>query len=244
MSSGIRIAGRTFRPGLVPSLAAAAFIALTVALGDWQSRRAEEKLEIGRRIDEASRGPVLSVPAERVDAAGFERRRVSARGIFVAGDTLFLDNKLIHGVAGYQVLTPLKLEGGRVHVLVARGWIAAGDRSRLPAVPTPEGAQTIEGTAVVLGSRFLELAPESASGPLRQNLVLVREEKSLGLTLQPFIIEQTSDARDGLVREWERPDTGVERHRSYALQWYSFAALAAVLYVALGFKRADSAPRR
>ena len=39
------------------------------------------------------------------------------------------------------------------------------------------------------------------------------------------------------MRAWERPDTGVERHRSYAVQWYSFAALAAVLYVVLGFKR-------
>jgi cytochrome oxidase assembly protein ShyY1 len=58
------------------------------------------------------------------------------------------------------------------------------------------------------------------------------------------VIEQTSDARDGLVRAWDRPDTGVDRHRSYALQWYSFAALAAVLYVALGFKRTGSAPGR
>jgi surfeit locus 1 family protein len=241
MSSGVRIAGRTFRPGLVPSLATAAFIALTIALGNWQSRRAEEKLEIGRRIDEASRGPVLSVPSDRVDASGFEHRRVAARGIFLARDTLFLDNKLMHGAAGYQVLTPLRLENGRMHVLVNRGWIAAGDRSRPPSVPAPEGLQTIEGTAVIPGSRFLELAQEADSGPLRQNLALSREETRLGLALQPFVIEQTSDARDGLVREWGRPDAGVERHRSYALQWYSFAALAAALYVALGFKRAGTA---
>jgi len=88
--------------------------------------------------------------------------------------------------------------------------------------------------------RFLELAPEAASGPLRQNLVPEREEKRLGLLLQTFVIEQTSDARDGLAREWQRPDTRVDRHHGYALQWYSFAALAAVLYVALSFKRAGS----
>jgi cytochrome oxidase assembly protein ShyY1 len=131
-----------------------------------------------------------------------------------------------------------------VHVLVDRGWIEAGDRSKLPDVPTPESVRTIEGVAVVPGTRFLELAPEADSGRLRQNLVVSREEKRLGLSLQPFVIEQTSDARDGLVRAWDRPDTGVDRHRSYALQWYSFAALAAVLYVALGFKRTGSAPGR
>jgi len=237
--TGIRIRGRAFRPGIAPGVAAAAFIALAISLGNWQARRAEEKLELGRRLDEGAKGPVLSVSSVRLDASAVERRRVSARGRFVARAVLLLDNKVLHGAAGYNVLTPLKLEGGEdLHVLVNRGWIAAGDRSRLPAVPTPEAAQTIEGIAVTPSRRFLELAPEAASGPLRQNLVPEREEKRLGLLLQTFVIEQTSDARDGLAREWQRPDTGVDRHHGYALQWYSFAALAAVLYVALSFKRA------
>jgi len=239
--TGIRIRGRAFRPGIAPGVAAAAFIALAISLGNWQARRAEEKLELGRRLDEGAKGPVLSVSSVRLDASAVERRRVSARGRFVARAVLLLDNKVLHGAAGYHVLTPLKLEGGEdLHVLVNRGWIAAGDRSRLPAVPTPEAAQTIEGIAVTPSRRFLELAPEAASGPLRQNLVPEREEKRLGLLLQTFVIEQTSDARDGLAREWQRPDTGVDRHHGYALQWYSFAALAAVLYVALSFKRAGS----
>jgi surfeit locus 1 family protein len=244
MSIGIRIAGRTFSPGWVPSIAAVIFVALTIALGNWQTRRAEEKLAAGRLLDEAARAPALRVPSERVDAAGFEHHRVAARGTFIAGGTFFLDNKIVHGVAGYQVVTPLKLEGASMHVLVKRGWIAAGERSRLPDVPTPEGIQTIEGMAVVPSARFLELAPEAGTGRLRENLVLAREEKRLGLSLQPFVIEQTSGAPDGLLRAWERPDTGAERHRSYALQWYSFAALAAILYVVLGFKRIGPDPGR
>jgi surfeit locus 1 family protein len=234
------IGGRSFRPGWVASIAAAAFIALTVAMGAWQTRRAEEKLEAGRRVDEMARAPALQVPATRIEPAGVERRRVAARGTFVARGTFFLDNKTMRGVAGYHVVTPLRLDGSGASVLVNRGWIAAGERSRLPEVPTPEGVQTIEGVAVVPSSRFLELGPESESGRVRENLVVSREEKRLGLSLQPFVIEQTSDAGDGLVRAWERPDTGVDRHRSYALQWYSFAALAAVLYVILGFRRADN----
>lgn len=243
MSSGIRISGRAFRPGWIPSLAAAGFVALCIALGNWQARRAEEKLEAGRLADEAARGPVLQVPAGRVEAAGFERRRVAARGTFAARDTFFLDNKVLRGAAGYQVVTPFKPEGAGAAVLVDRGWIAAGDRSKLPDVPTPEGVRTIEGVAVVPSSRFLELGVDVDTGKLRQNLVLAREEKRLGLTLQPFVIQQTGDTADGLARVWERPDTGVDRHRSYALQWYSFAALAAVLYVALGFKRIEPRPR-
>jgi surfeit locus 1 family protein len=238
--TGIRVRGLRFRPGVAWSLAAATFIALTVSLGNWQTRRAQEKLELSRKIEQSNREPLFSIPSTRVAAVEFERRRVSARGRFLEPATLLLDNKVLRGVAGYHVLTPLALEGGELHVLVNRGWIAAGERSRLPNVPAPEGSQTIQGIAVVPSRRFVELAPESASGPLRQNLVLEREEKRLALKLQPFVIEQTSDAQDGLAREWERPDVGVDRHRGYALQWYSLAVLAAILYVVLSFKRAGS----
>src|SRR5216683_2224699 len=52
--TGIRIGGRVLRPGGASSIAAAAFIALAISLGNWQTRRAEEKLELGRRLDEAA----------------------------------------------------------------------------------------------------------------------------------------------------------------------------------------------
>src|SRR5262249_22531533 len=149
------------------------------------------KLEAGRRIDDAARGPALAVPPSRAAAAAFEHHRVLARGSFVARGTLFLDNKVNRGVAGYDILTPLKLEGTSLHALVNRGWLTAVERSSLHAVATPEGLQSIEGVAVVPGSRFLELAPEQNSGPVRQNLVLSREEENLGIALQPFVIEQT-----------------------------------------------------
>ena len=32
------------------------------------------------------------------------------------------------------------------------------------------------------------------------------------------------DAASGFVRDWPRPDERAERHRSYALQWFGFAA--------------------
>jgi len=233
---------RVFRPRLLWSVATALFVVLTVSLGNWQTHRAEEKREAARLLDAAMRGAVLSIPAAPVAAEGYEYRRVRARGRFRVDSILYLDNKVLRGVAGYHVLTALRLEGGDVHVLVDRGWIAAGDRSALPVVSTPEGMQTIEGVALAPGRRFLELAPEPSTSPLRQNLVLEREEERLALKLQPFVIEQTSDARDGLARVWERPDAGVDRHRAYALQWYTFAVLAVILHVVLSFRRTGPAP--
>jgi len=237
MARGLRFGNRCFRPGLVPSVATVLFVVVTVSLGNWQARRAGEKLELARALDEAGRGAVLSVPSAPVGAASFEHHRVSVRGRFVARAILFLDNQVLHGVAGYRVLTPMNVEGSGMHVLIDRGWIAAGDRSRLPGVPTPEDVQIVEGIVAVPGGRFIELAPDPGAGSLRQNLVLEREERRLGLPLQPFVVEQTSEAKDGLDRTRTRPDSGVERHRGYALQWYLLALLAAVLYVVLNFER-------
>ena len=53
--------------------------------------------------------------------------------------------------------------------------------------------------------------------------------------------DRATEYREGVKRRWARPDNGSERNRSYALQWYSFAALAAFLYVALNLKRARRA---
>ena len=80
------------------------------------------------------------------------------------------------------------------------------------------------------------IVPELA-GKVRQNLEIDAFAKETGLRLQPIVIEQHSPADDGLLREWPRPDAGVEKHESYALQWYSLAVLAVVLLVVLSIRR-------
>jgi surfeit locus 1 family protein len=233
------LGNRSFRPAFLPGAAALAAIAFTLALGNWQSRRAEEKLALGRDLDDAARHAVLVLSPNPVDAHGYEFSRVSARGEYSARHTILLDNKVLHGVAGYQVLTPFKIAGGSMYVLVNRGWVAAGDRrDKLPQIRTPAGTGTVEGIAVVPSSHILELGEKTEEGIVWQNLVLARYAKWSGLQLQPVVLQQTSDSADGLVRVWERPDTGVDRHRGYAFQWYALAITILISYVALSFKRA------
>jgi surfeit locus 1 family protein len=230
---------RSFRPAILPGVAALAAIALTVALGNWQTRRAEEKLALGQALDTAARRAVLALPPEPVDAQAYAFSRASARGEYSARHTILLDNKVLRGVAGYQVLTPLKIAGGDRYVLVNRGWVAAGPRrDSLPQVQTPAGVQTVEGIAVVPSGHVLELSANTEQGIVWQNLALARYEKWSGLKLQPVLLQQTSDAADGLARLWDRPDTGADKHRGYAFQWYALAATILIAYVALSFKRA------
>jgi surfeit locus 1 family protein len=224
------------RPGWL--VVAAAGCALFVALGNWQSRRADEKLAAQRRIDALATAAPARLPTTLVAASEYAGRRVTVRGEYVSRHSVYIDNRVHKGVAGYHIVTPFRIEGADLHVLVNRGWVAAGPRrDRLPEVVAVPGPQTIAGLAVVPGGRAYELAPDAAPGPVRQQLVIERIGAETGLRLQPLVVQLTSDAKDGLVRAWERPDAGVNTHRAYALQWYALALLTAIIYVVLGFRR-------
>jgi len=228
-------AGYSFRPRAWAFAAAAAACAAGIALGNWQARRADEKRALGAQLEQAFQAAPLEIPDGGIDPRDYVMKHVAARGRFDDAHTVYLDNKLRHGRAGYEVVTPLRLDG--VSVLVNRGWVEAGrTRAVLPQVPAPAGEVRVEGLGLAHLAHALELGP-APPGKVRQNVDLPAFEKETGLRLQPIVIEQHSKATDGLLREWPRPDAGIEKHESYSLQWYSLAGLAVVLFVALSFRR-------
>ena len=220
-------------------MTAAACVAF-VLLGNWQARRAEAKRALGAELERALKSPPADLSTVIV-AGSLIHKRVLARGRFVAERTVLLDNKLRRGRPGYEVVTPLALAGSEWHVLVNRGWIAApASRETLPDVRTPSGELTVVGIALERLPHALQ--PGAApTGKLRQNLDIGAFAAETGLRLQPLVIEQHSDTGDGLSREWPRPDFGIERHESYALQWYLFAGLAIVLLAVLSIRRVPAA---
>lgn len=206
--------GYSFRPRGWALAAAAAACAAFIALGNWQARRAEEKRALGAQL---------------------EKNRISLSGTFLPERTVFLDNKIRNHRAGYEVVTPLRVDGEGV--LVNRGWIEAGrTREALPEVRTPAGVVRIEGIALERLPRVLHVG-KTESGKVRQTLDIGEFAAETGLRLRPFFLEQHSAADDGLLRDWPRADAGVATHESYSLQWYSFAALTVVLFLALSFRR-------
>jgi len=211
-------AGYSFRPRLWALALAAAACAAGIALGNWQSGRADEKRAAGRL------------------------ERVAVEGEFVPKYTVYLDNRMRRGKPGYEIVTPLRLRGSSAHVLVNRGWVEAGKtREVLPEVQTPSGVLRIEGIALERLPRSLQFMERGLR--VRQNLRIQDYASEIGLPLQPRVIEQHSHLPDGLARDWPRHDTGIEKHQGYALQWYSLAALAVVLALVLSFRKIETPPQ-
>lgn len=229
--------GRRFRPTRWGTLAAIVGIAATVALGFWQLDRAHRKESTAAEQARFADAPAVRIGPESAVTEALEARTVEAYGRFESAGLILLDNRVRRGIAGYEVVMPLRIERSESRVLVNRGWTPAPrDRRRLPELATPEGVVQVRGRAVVPGRRFFELSPEVASGRVWQNLTIERYTSHMGIIVSPILIEQSNDLGDGLLRDWPEPDRGASTNRSYAIQWFAFAVLIAVLYVALSFR--------
>jgi surfeit locus 1 family protein len=236
----------SFRFRLLPFIAMLVVAAIGISLGQWQLRRAADKEAIEHRMKEREKAPPLRLDGAAVsaaDAEALEFRQVVVRGEFLPGWTIYLDNRPHEGKPGFHVITPLKIAGSARHILVARGWVArdVAERSRIPEIPTPAGIVDVTGSVRRHAGRLLQLgqAAPLKPGAIVQNLDAGELAQASGLAIEPFIVEQTSDSNDGLVRAWPLPSQGIDRHLGYAFQWFALAATAFLFFVVTGFKRAS-----
>lgn len=218
----------------IVTLATVLTMAATASLGRWQLQRADQKLALRAEMDARAALPVWTetdlLQAQALRTAW--HRPVRLKGEWVPHASVFLDNRQMDGRPGFFLLTPLRLAGSDRAVLVQRGWTLRDfiDRSRTPDVPTSAGEVTLEGRLAPPPAKLYELG-ETAPGAIRQNVELAALASEFRLDLLDASVLQTSDAGDGLSRQWPRVETGVDKHHGYAFQWFALCILAAGLYL-------------
>lgn len=233
---------RRFRPRWLPTLAAALLVPLFIAAGRWQWNKASTKAELQRQYEMLGSGAAVQVPAEPATAESLRYRQVAARGTYEPQRQILIDNRTYRQRAGFHVVTPLRIEGSDMRVLVNRGWIPGlAEHDQVPEVDTPDGTVEVSGQAVVPSSRFLTLKDERSDGAwprVWQNLDMERYAALAGFPVQPVVIQlDPQSAAGGFVREWPRPDDRRLTNLGYALQWWSFATVTVALWLYFGFRR-------
>ena len=222
--------------GVLPSVLALAVLVLTVSLGDWQVRRANEKAAIQAQHEAAQRDPPRRLSAGAAEVSGLDGRRVLVRGVYLADRTVFIDNRTRNGVAGFHVITPVRIQDTDRYVLVMRGWVPRDprERTRLPVLSPPPGVVDVEGLAQTSIAKVLELRAAPRPGPedrLWQNLDFETFRSWSGLDLLPLLVRDTAPSADGLIRELPAVADDVAKHKGYAFQWYAMALATAALWV-------------
>jgi surfeit locus 1 family protein len=205
-----------------------ALAALFASLGAWQLARAEaSRATLAQFASGGAVNMLETLPNELDDDARFHR--VEIDGEYVAKPQFLLDNMLHEGVAGYHVVTAMRVAGVRERVLVNRGWVPAGDdRTVLPDVAVAAGARTVKGRLERLPRPGLRLGEETrdrgAAAVVLQYPTAADLALRLGEPVRDYQVLLEPGAADGYVRDWRAPGVAPERHVSYAGQWLALAA--------------------
>ncbi|MHB1527917.1 MAG: SURF1 family protein [Acidiferrobacteraceae bacterium] len=222
------------RPGLWPTLAAIAAIALFVRLGFWQLHRAHQA-QAQRDAYQARIKQTPMAPGRGLwDPAKLRFRRVVVSGRYDPRHQILLDNQFSGANVGYDVLTPLHLAHSRFRVLVNRGWIPFnGDRAHPPLAAPLKGRQHVVGLVSVPG-RYFRLGrprPPRPWHPIWEYLDLKLYRRAVPFPVEPVVILLSPRNAGGYVRHWPPAGTKVAMYEGYAIQWFLFALIVVVIYV-------------
>ena len=199
-----------------------------LAMAGLQYWRAATRGERFEREQAALLSTPVSLSAQQRERDKLLDRAAIARGRWLPAKTLFLDNKIHRSRPGYHVLTPLRLSGSEVVVLVNRGWIPAPRlRSELPTVASATGEIEVSGVTRSFETRIFELQETPPQGAVWQHVREADYRRHSGLDVLPVLLLQTGADNDGMIRDWGSAENPATKHHGYMAMWLVFAAMAA-----------------
>jgi surfeit locus 1 family protein len=214
-------------------------VLLFAQLGRWQWHRAEEKRALAAAFI-AGAADFSSELGRRSTGELPRYTQLRAHGHYEASRQFLLDNMTHGGRVGYQVLTPFRLDDGRL-LLVNRGWVPLPNDRRdvLPDLTIAEIANLDIGgrldTLPVAGLASGQVAPDNGPiWPKRTSFpTMAQLALALGQSLEPRQLLLAPGEAQGYLRDWQDASVGFppERHVSYAVQWWALGALSLFLYL-------------
>lgn len=213
-------------------------VPLFAGLGVWQLSRAEEKAALRKAFEvQQSRPPAPLADLVGATAEELAYLPVQLTGRFRSDQYFLLDNRMLHGRYGNEVIGIFELADGTL-ALVNRGWLPADPaRTALPEVPPVPGEVTLRGQVYLApGKPYLLQEQTFATGwPRRvQALEMDKIAASLGLgdsKLFPYPVRIDAGEVGALAVDWQVVTTGPAKHIGYAVQWFAMSVVLALLYV-------------
>lgn len=228
----INIAGRVLAIHPVWLLITLTAFAILIKLAAWQWQRAAEKTTQLQQLSVMQQqGPLrfsqvlLRLPAEADGAI------VQDTGNWLAPYIWLLDNRIVEGRVGYDVVIPVQFYDSSSLLLVNLGWVRAPQsRAELPNIDIPSSINVNGLLRSQLGGLRLGQNTDGSGWPLRiQQIELLELQKSLPVPLYHAMVYQQQGS--DFIPHYQAVVMPPEKHRGYAFQWFMLGL--AVLGVAL-----------
>ncbi len=206
---------------------------LLAGLSLWQLQRAVEKTHLLEQLAKSEESGVYAADyVQTLPLVQADGRQVVGRGHWLSPQVWLVDNQVVKGRVGYDVIVPVQLDSVGQPMLVNLGWVAAPTgRERLPHVQIPSVIEVRGLLRTQLGGfRLGQNIEDNGSWPMRiQQVYVPALDRYMRSALYPGLVYQM-EASPFLVH-YQPVVISPERHRAYALQWGLLAL--AVLVVAL-----------
>ncbi len=213
------------------------------SLGFWQLRRLGERRAQNAMLSSRRFRAPIDLNAITADTASARFRRVRVQGAYDYGNEFALTLRTRNGSPGVDIITPVLRAGTDTVLLVNRGWIYAPDGMTAELNKWNEGDSVNAIGFVETFSRGPAYVPRS---PGRQRayrwLDRATIESDLHRPVAPFYIVVAPDSETGYAMSRATPASerranetpprveprGLDEgpHKSYAIQWFSFAAIS------------------
>ncbi|HET9672725.1 MAG TPA: SURF1 family protein [Actinomycetota bacterium] len=210
-------------------VAVATVVAVTcVALGLWQLRRLDERRARNAAVLRASEAPAVGAGNASDIAPLTAFRRVNVRGSYDVEGEALLYGRALNGEPGHWVLTPLVFGPGDA-VLVIRGWVPFSMADRAPVTEAPPIARDVTVRGWLIPAETNGATRPDADGVIR-TLDLEGIESRLPYDLVPFALQLHGQdpPPPPFPVQIPLPEPSEGPHLSYAIQWFSFAAIAVI----------------
>ncbi len=238
----MKFGNRRFRPAWWSVLLTACGLALFVSLGLWQLERAAFKDAVEAKFEQRL-AQAYAPLGDTDDLDDLQYRKLRLEGEFETRHNFLLDNQTHNGRAGYQVITPLYLADSDRIILVNRGWAAwNGARDPLPDPRPPAPGGWVTGIAFVPSEPALALGEYPAGGSWPRLIPYVDIDalrRHYSPKLLPMILWMAPEQPGEYLRAWDPVWLPPEKSRAYAVQWFAFAAIAAILFFVLNLRKIE-----
>ncbi len=235
-----------FKPTLLGTLITLICIPTFIKLGFWQYEKAALKQKIQANFEQVSASQIPNLHDYLLNSESLEFKKVEVSGEYETTYQILIDNKVENSLAGFHVITPLKIQDSDTYVLVNRGWIQGNKaRADIPVFDTPAGELKVKGMAWLPTKKIFTLEDKTvqpaANTPWQlvwQNLDMQKYVQTAPIKILPVIVKLDNDSTaGGFVRNWEMSADRIVTHMGYAYQWFGFAFAAIVIYLYLSFKK-------
>jgi cytochrome oxidase assembly protein ShyY1 len=214
------------------TLFALALLPLFLGLGRWQLQRADQKAQAQVAFEQRENAAPQNLMQLSEEPELYTR--IAVTGSFDNAHSFLLDNRILHGRFGYEIITPFMIRDSARKLLVNRGWIE-GDpaRRQRPAIPAVEGEVQVHGYVYRDGTKmtFFGNGREQQWPKLVENLLADDLQHQLGMSIYPFILRLDGDSAGVLRAEWQIISMGPERHIAYAVQWFAMALTLIIVWL-------------